>query len=71
MKDNIGRILVSEQALREKIEELGKRITEDYQGKDLLLSLIHIFRRSSSGAARKTQHAEAKTTSSVLNICGV
>ena len=40
MKDNIGRILVSEQALREKIEELGKRITEDYQGKDLLLVSI-------------------------------
>lgn len=40
MKDNIGRILVSEQALREKIEELGKRITEDYQDKDLLLVSI-------------------------------
>ena len=37
MKDSIGRILVSEQQLLEKIKELGKRITEDYQGRDLLL----------------------------------
>ena len=40
MKDSIGRILVSEQQLLEKIKELGKRITEDYQGRDLLLVSI-------------------------------
>ena len=40
MKDSIGRILVSEQQLLEKIKELGKRITEDYQGGDLLLVSI-------------------------------
>jgi hypoxanthine phosphoribosyltransferase len=37
MRDDIAEILVSEQAIRTKVEELGCRISDDYRGKDLLL----------------------------------
>jgi hypoxanthine phosphoribosyltransferase len=33
----IGEILLTEEAIRAKIRELGQRITEDYRGRDLLL----------------------------------
>lgn len=37
MEDIIKEVLVSEEAIRSKVKELGKQITEDYKGKDLLL----------------------------------
>jgi hypoxanthine phosphoribosyltransferase len=33
----IGDVLLREEEIQDKIRELGKRITEDYQGRDLLL----------------------------------
>lgn len=37
MENDIQRILLSEQDLNRKIFELGKQISEDYRGKDLLM----------------------------------
>ncbi len=37
MKKDIEEILISEEQIRIKVQELGMRITRDYQGKDLLL----------------------------------
>ncbi|PQP32791.1 hypoxanthine phosphoribosyltransferase, partial [Desulfobacteraceae bacterium SEEP-SAG10] len=31
----IDEILITEEEIREKVTELGKKITRDYQGKDL------------------------------------
>lgn len=35
--EGIKRVLVSKEALNEKIQELGKRISQDYEGKELVL----------------------------------
>ena len=40
MKKDIESVLVSEEQLKAKIAELGKQISQDYQGKDLLLVSI-------------------------------
>ena len=37
MNNNIESILVTEEQIKEKVTELGKQITEDYKGKDLIL----------------------------------
>ncbi|OGO93270.1 MAG: hypoxanthine phosphoribosyltransferase [Clostridiales bacterium GWF2_38_85] len=37
MNNNIDAILISEEDIKNKVNELGKRINEDYKGKDLLL----------------------------------
>lgn len=37
MRDDIAEILVSEEAIRAKVAELGRRISDDYRGHDLLL----------------------------------
>lgn len=37
MKNDIERVLVTEEELREKVKEIGARITADYAGKNLLL----------------------------------
>lgn len=37
MKNDVKEILFSEADLAKKVEELGKKITEDYKGKDLLV----------------------------------
>lgn len=37
MEDMIKSILVSEEEIAEKVKELGKQITEDYKGQDLML----------------------------------
>ncbi len=37
MKDDIERVLVSEEELKAKVRELGAQITRDYQGKNLLM----------------------------------
>lgn len=37
MKSDIEEVLYTEEQLREKIKELGKQISEDYKGKDLIL----------------------------------
>lgn len=37
MENNVERVLISEEALKQKVAELGERITNDYQGKPLLL----------------------------------
>ncbi len=35
MKDCIERILISEEELQQKVKELGEKITQDYQGKEI------------------------------------
>ncbi|MFZ5354796.1 MAG: hypoxanthine phosphoribosyltransferase [Bacillota bacterium] len=37
MRNDIAKILISEEQLKSRIKELGKQITEDYKGEDLLL----------------------------------
>lgn len=37
LKNDIQEVLFSEEQIREKVNELGKRISEDYDGKDLIL----------------------------------
>jgi hypoxanthine phosphoribosyltransferase len=40
MEDDIGRILITHRQIKEKTAELGRRITEDYRGKNPLLICI-------------------------------
>jgi len=40
MKRDIESVLISEEQLKAKVSELGKQISKDYQGKDLLLVSI-------------------------------
>jgi hypoxanthine phosphoribosyltransferase len=40
MEDDIGRVLITHQQIKEKTAELGRRITEDYRGKNPLLICI-------------------------------
>jgi len=40
MINDIKEILISEEVLRDKVIELGKKITEDYKGKNLLLVCV-------------------------------
>ena len=40
LKDDVGEILISEEKLQAKVAELGKVISADYQGKDLLAICI-------------------------------
>ena len=35
--DNIGRVLISEEEIQRRVQELGHRIAEDYAGRNLLL----------------------------------
>lgn len=42
MEELIGKILISEADLQKRVAELGRQITEDYSGKDLLI--IGIFK---------------------------
>lgn len=37
MNNNILKILISKEELQEKVKELGKKITEDYKDKDLMI----------------------------------
>lgn len=37
MKSDIERIVYTEQQLRDKIKQIGKKISQDYKGKDLIL----------------------------------
>ncbi|NLY77906.1 MAG: hypoxanthine phosphoribosyltransferase [Tissierellia bacterium] len=37
MEDVVKEILVTEEEIRQKVKELGQRITKDYQGKNLML----------------------------------
>jgi hypoxanthine phosphoribosyltransferase len=37
MLEGIGRVLIDEQTLMRRIDEMGEQITRDYQGKDLVL----------------------------------
>ena len=37
MRQNIQRVLIGERELAKKVAELGKKISEDYQGKNLLM----------------------------------
>lgn len=37
MKNDIEKVLLSEEEIKEKIAEMGKKISEDYKGKDLIL----------------------------------
>ena len=40
MHDDVSEVLISHQQIRERTEELGRQITEDYDGKDPLLICI-------------------------------
>ena len=40
MHDDVSEVLISHQQIRERTEELGRQITEDYRGKDPLLICI-------------------------------
>jgi len=40
LKDDVGEILITEEELQAKIAELGRAISADYQGKDLLMICI-------------------------------
>jgi hypoxanthine phosphoribosyltransferase len=40
MKEDIESIIIDEASLQKKVEELGKQITEDYKGKNLVLICI-------------------------------
>ena len=40
MENDVGEVLISHEQIREKTKELGRRIAQDYEGKNL--SLIHI-----------------------------
>ena len=39
-RDCVGEVLISEQALRSRIAELGAQISKDYVGQDLLLVCV-------------------------------
>ena len=40
MKNDIQRVLYSEEAIGEKVKEIGEKISKDYAGKDLLVVVI-------------------------------
>jgi hypoxanthine phosphoribosyltransferase len=40
MENDVGEVLITFEQIRQKTEELGRQITEDYQGKDLLLICV-------------------------------
>ena len=40
MREDVLKVLVSEEEIREKVKEMGRRITEDYKGKNLLLVTV-------------------------------
>lgn len=40
MREDVLRVLLSEEEIREKVKELGARITEDYRGKNLMLVTV-------------------------------
>ncbi|HUV74753.1 MAG TPA: hypoxanthine phosphoribosyltransferase [Anaerolineae bacterium] len=40
MENDVGEVLITYKQIREKTEELGRQITEDYEGKDLLLICV-------------------------------
>jgi hypoxanthine phosphoribosyltransferase len=40
MEDAVGEVLITREEIQERTEELARRITEEYQGKDLLLICI-------------------------------
>lgn len=40
MKNDIERVLYSEEAIGEKVKEIGEKISKDYAGKDLLVVVI-------------------------------
>ena len=40
VEDDVGEVLITREEIQERTEELARRITEEYQGKDLLLICI-------------------------------
>lgn len=40
MKDDVLRVLLSEDEIRAKVQEMGKKLSEDYKGKNLLLVTV-------------------------------
>ncbi|HUW97007.1 MAG TPA: hypoxanthine phosphoribosyltransferase [Anaerolineae bacterium] len=40
MENDVGEVLITYEQIRQKTEELGRQITEDYEGKDLLLICV-------------------------------
>ena len=37
MREDIERVLLTEEEIREKVTALGRQVTEDYKGKNLML----------------------------------
>ena len=40
MSENVERILIDEETLKKRVREMGRQITEDYRGKDLVIVAI-------------------------------
>ena len=40
MSENVERILIDEETLQKRVREMGRQITEDYRGKDLIIIAI-------------------------------
>ena len=40
MHDDILKVLLTQEELREKVKELGRQITQDYQGKNLMIVTV-------------------------------
>jgi hypoxanthine phosphoribosyltransferase len=40
MENDVGEVLITYEQIRQQTEELGRQITEDYEGKDLLLICV-------------------------------
>ena len=40
MLDSIKEVLITEEALRERVAELGKQISADYKGEDVVLVCV-------------------------------
>ena len=40
MSGNVERILIDEETLKKRVREMGRQITEDYRGKDLVIVAI-------------------------------
>ena len=40
MLDKVEKVLIDEETLRKRVQELGKQITDDYRGKDLIVICI-------------------------------
>ncbi len=64
--DEIESVLISEERLAEKIAEMGKQITEDYQGKDLVI--IGVLRGSVTFMVDLMRHIELPVSLDFISV---